>query len=50
MEKDQIIYGALAQGWVDQATIDAMAADLDAWGESPDAFSATVWCEAAGWR
>jgi ubiquinone/menaquinone biosynthesis C-methylase UbiE len=40
---------ALAQGWVERATIDAMAADFDAWAERPDAFSATMWCEAIGW-
>ena len=40
---------ALAQGWVERATIDAMAADFDVWGERADAFSATTWCEAIGW-
>jgi ubiquinone/menaquinone biosynthesis C-methylase UbiE len=40
---------ALAQRWTDQATIDAMAADFEAWGERPDAFAATIWCEAIGW-
>lgn len=40
---------ALTQGWVDLATIDAIAAELEAWGERPDAFSATIWCEAIGW-
>lgn len=40
---------ALQQGWIDQATVDALAADLDAWGERPDAFCATVWCEVIGW-
>src|SRR6516225_8628807 len=39
---------ALAQRWADHATIDAMAADFDAWAERPDAFSATMWCEAIG--
>jgi ubiquinone/menaquinone biosynthesis C-methylase UbiE len=40
---------ALAQGWMDQSTIDAMAADFNAWGNRPDAFAATIWCEAIGW-
>lgn len=38
-----------AQGWLDQAAIDAMAAEIDAWARRPDAFYATTWCEALGW-
>jgi SAM-dependent methyltransferase len=40
---------ALAEGWVDEATVDAMAAELDAWAERPDAFNAMIWCAAIGW-
>jgi SAM-dependent methyltransferase len=40
---------ALSEGWVDQATVDVIAAEIDAWAELPDAFSATTWCEAVGW-
>jgi len=40
---------ALAEGWVTQAEVDAIAAELEAWGERPDGFSATLWCEAIGW-
>jgi ubiquinone/menaquinone biosynthesis C-methylase UbiE len=40
---------ALAQGWTEQATVDAAAAEIDAWAQRPDAFSATTWCEAVGW-
>lgn len=40
---------ALAQGWADRASLDAMTADLDAWGEQPDAFHARVHCHAVGW-
>ena len=40
---------ALAQGWMEAATVDAVAAEIDAWSERPDAFSAIVWCEAVGW-
>jgi len=40
---------ALAEGWIDQATVDAIAAEFDAWAESPDAFHAATWCEALGW-
>jgi SAM-dependent methyltransferase len=38
-----------AQGWLDRAAIDAMAAEIDAWARRPDAFYATTWCEALGW-
>lgn len=41
---------ALAEGWVDQAMVDAAKANLEAWGERPDAFSVIVWCEAIGWK
>jgi SAM-dependent methyltransferase len=40
---------ALAEGWVDQATLDAMAKEIDAWAEKPDAFSAVIACQAIGW-
>ena len=40
---------ALAEGWIDQATIDAIVAEIDAWAERPDAFHAGTRCEAIGW-
>jgi hypothetical protein len=40
---------ALAEGWADQATLDAIADDFDAWAERPDAFTVTVRCHAVGW-
>ena len=40
---------ALAQGWVEQATVEAITAEIDAWAQRPDAFSATLWCAAVGW-
>jgi hypothetical protein len=40
---------ALDEGWVTQATVDAMAAGIDAWGERPGAFSAVAWLQAIGW-
>lgn len=40
---------ALAEGWIDQATVDAIAADIDAWAERPDAFHAVPYCHALGW-
>jgi ubiquinone/menaquinone biosynthesis C-methylase UbiE len=40
----------LTEGWVTEATVDAMLADIDLWAESPDAFYVSTWCEAVGWR
>ena len=40
---------AVAQGWMDRAAVDAVAAEIDAWGQRPDAFSAMTWCQAVGW-
>jgi SAM-dependent methyltransferase len=40
---------AIAAGWLDQSTVDAIAGELDRWAERPDAFSARIWCEAVGW-
>ncbi len=40
---------ALDEGWVTQATVDAMVAEIDAWAERPDAFSAVMWFQAVGW-
>ncbi len=41
---------ALAQGWIDQSTVDAIPAELDAWAERPDAFNAATFCETIAWR
>jgi SAM-dependent methyltransferase len=40
---------ALAEGWLDQPAVNAIAAEIDAWAECPHAFLATVHCEAVGW-
>lgn len=40
---------ALAEGWMDQATIDGIAEEIYAWSRRPDAFHAITWCEAIGW-
>ncbi len=40
---------ALAEGWVTQATVDAMMAKIDDWAERPDAFSAEIFCSTVGW-
>ena len=39
---------ALAQEWLDQAAVDAIAAEIDAWMGRPDAFAASLWCQATG--
>ncbi len=39
----------LEHGWADRATLEAMAADFEAWGEDPDAYWALVNPAAAGW-
>jgi SAM-dependent methyltransferase len=40
---------AIAEGWVNQAMVDAMAAEIKGWADRPDAFAVEVWCEAIGW-
>ena len=40
---------AFAQGWIDPNAVRAIAAEIDAWAERPDAFAATTWCQALGW-
>ena len=40
---------ALAEGWMDQPTIEAVAAEIDAWAGCPDAFYVDTYCEALGW-
>ena len=40
---------AIAEGWLDQSMVDAIAAEFDSWAEGPDAFSARIYCEAIGW-
>jgi len=39
----------LAEGWIDQDSIDAMGSAFDAWANRPDAFSAVMYREAIGW-
>jgi hypothetical protein len=40
----------LARGWVDRASLDAMAVAWMAWANRPDAFLARAFCEAVAWR
>jgi hypothetical protein len=41
---------ALAEGWVTQTTVDAIMAEIDAWAERPDAFSAIMMCSTVAWK
>jgi ubiquinone/menaquinone biosynthesis C-methylase UbiE len=40
---------ALSEGWMDQTTVEAVAAEFDAWAERPDALYVETLCEAIGW-
>ena len=40
---------ALAEGWMDQRTVEAVEAEFDAWAERPDALYVQIMCEAIGW-
>ena len=40
---------ALAEGWMDQRTVEAVSAEIDAWAERPDALYVEMMCEALGW-
>jgi hypothetical protein len=40
---------ALAEGWMDQATVKAVMAEIDAWAGRPDALYVETFCEALGW-
>jgi len=40
---------AVGQGWADQATLDAMIADVVTWGEDPDAYWSYQTPAAIGW-
>jgi SAM-dependent methyltransferase len=40
---------ALAEGWMDQTTVEAVGAEIDAWAGRPDALYVKTFCEALGW-
>lgn len=46
---DGLSQTALAEGWLGPTEAEATGREIIAWGERPNAFSATVWCEALGW-
>lgn len=41
---------AIALGWVDRQTLEAMAAASRAWGRHPDAYLAWICCQAVAWK
>ncbi len=41
---------AIELGWISQIDAEEMAAAWQEWGEAPDAFWATSWCEAVAWK
>ena len=41
---------AVAEGWVERATLEKMITAWEKWGEDPDAFCADAKCEAVGWK
>ena len=40
---------ALAEGWIDQTTVEAVGAEIEAWAGRPDALYVDMYCEALGW-
>jgi ubiquinone/menaquinone biosynthesis C-methylase UbiE len=40
---------ALAEGWMDQPTVEAVTAEIAAWAGRPDALYVDTFCEALGW-
>ena len=40
---------ALAERWMDQTTVEAVDAEIDAWAGRPDALYVDTFCEALGW-
>jgi SAM-dependent methyltransferase len=40
---------ALAEGWMDQTTVETVVVEIDAWAERPDALYVETLCEAIGW-
>jgi ubiquinone/menaquinone biosynthesis C-methylase UbiE len=44
-----LVATVLEQGWADRAELEAIAADIEAWGEDPDAYWAIMNPAALGW-
>lgn len=40
---------AIGQGWIDEASLEDMCAELRTWGDRPDAFNALLSCASLGW-
>jgi ubiquinone/menaquinone biosynthesis C-methylase UbiE len=49
MQNPDVVQLVLAKGWVGPDELQAMRAEVQAWGERPDAFAAVLYCAALGW-
>jgi ubiquinone/menaquinone biosynthesis C-methylase UbiE len=47
--RDAVSKRALEEGWADQATLDQMRVEIEAWSRRADAFLAILICNAIGW-
>ena len=49
MQNSDVVQLVLAKGWASAEELQAMRADVQAWGERQDAFAAVLYCAALGW-
>jgi hypothetical protein len=49
MQNPDVVQLVLANGWASPDELQAMRAEVQAWGERPDAFAAVLYCAALGW-
>jgi ubiquinone/menaquinone biosynthesis C-methylase UbiE len=49
MTDPSIVDSILSLGLADRDTLERIVSNFQAWGKNPDAFWASVWCEAVGW-
>jgi SAM-dependent methyltransferase len=49
MQNPEVVQLVLAKGWSSPDELQAMRAEVQAWGERPDAFAAVLYCAALGW-
>jgi ubiquinone/menaquinone biosynthesis C-methylase UbiE len=49
MQNPEVVQLVLAKGWASSDELQAMRAEVQAWGERLDAFAAVLYCAALGW-
>jgi ubiquinone/menaquinone biosynthesis C-methylase UbiE len=49
MQNPDLVQLVVARGWASPDELQALPAELQAWGERPDAFAAALYCAALGW-